>query len=281
MPVLPYFWCMIPYGEVKLKKNIPMKKSIFVLLAMLTGVLAAAQDGSNGFLLSGSVIYEQIMKLNIQLEGDAAQFADVLPRERKSEKVLHFTEEASLYENHHTEDPEEALDMHHGGNVMIKMAEPDNKTYTDLKEGLQIEQKEFMSRSFLIESDLPKGNWKLTGQQKMILEYPCQEAISGEDEKLAIAWFTPAIPVAAGPDRYGNLPGLVLEVILDGGDNTITAKSIELKEPDEAQLKKPAKGKKVTKEEYQAIVEEKMKEMGVEHGAASGSNQTVVIRIHQ
>ena len=258
-----------------------MKKSIFVLMALLTAALSPAQDGSNGFLLSGSVIYEEIMKLDIQLEGDAAQFADALPKERKTEKILHFSEEAALYENHHAEDVEENMDMGHGANVMIKMAEPDNKTYTDLEQGSQIEQKEFMSRLFLVESELPRGQWKLTGEQRMILEYPCQQAISDDEGKEVIAWFTPGISVAAGPAGYGNLPGLVLEVIMNGGDHVIAAKSVELKELDKALLKKPSKGKKVTREEYQAIVDEKLKEMGVAHGAEGGSTHTVVVRIHQ
>jgi len=256
-----------------------MKKSIFLILAMMIGTGLMAQNNNNGFLLSGSVIYEQIVQLNIQLEGDAAQFADAIPKERKSEKILHFTEEAALFENHHTDKPEEAIDMHGEGSIMIKMAEPDNKMYTDLKEGEQIEQKEFMSRMFLIESELSKGEWKITGKQKMILEYPCQQAISSVEDQVIQAWFTPAIAVPAGPDRFCNLPGLVLEVNMDEGENVIIAKSLELEEVDKALLKKPNKGKKVTEEEYQAIVEEKMKEMGVEKEAGSG--HAVVVKIHQ
>lgn len=252
-----------------------------VIMGMLAAGLLAAQDGSNGFLLSGSVIYEQIMKLNIQLDGDATQFANALPKERKSEKVLYFTEDAALYENHQSEDTEESMDMGNGAQVMIRMAEPDNKTYTDLNRGIQIEQKEFMSRMFLVETELPKGQWKLTGEQKMILEYPCQQAIAEEEGKEVIAWFTPSISVSAGPASYGNLPGLVLEVIMNEGDHVISAKSVELKELDKALLKKPSKGKKMTPEEYDAIVEAKLEEMGVEHGADGGSNHTVVVRIHQ
>jgi GLPGLI family protein len=259
-----------------------MKRSIGILLAVMTGTQLMAQNANNGFLLSGSVIYEQIAKLNIQLEGDAAQFAEVLPKERKSEKILYFTEDAALFENHHTEDVEESLEMQDGANVMVKMAEPDNKMYTDLRAGEQIEQKEFMSRVFLIETELPKGDWKLTGEQKMILDYACQQAVSKEEDKEVIAWFTPAIAVPAGPGKYGNLPGLVLEVNRDGGDFLLVAKSIEFKELEKGLLKKPTKGKEVSEEEYQAIVEEKMKEMGVEHEGSPGSGHAVVVKIrHQ
>ena len=255
-----------------------MKKSILMILSILTGSLMFAQQGGNGFLLSGSVIYEQIVKLDIQLDGDAAQFAHMMPKERKSEKILHFTEEASLYENHQADDPEEAMDMDGGGTMMIRMVEPDNKVFTDLNKGLQIEQKDFMSRMFLIEKELGKGAWKLTGSQKTILEYPCQEAITEEEGKAVHVWFTPNIAVSAGPVGYGNLPGLVLGVDINEGEQTILATSIELKPVDKELLKKPGKGKKVTEEEYQAIVEEKMKEMGAEREGGGGHAIVVKIR---
>ena len=256
-----------------------MKKTILILVSVFAGSMLIAQDNNNGFLLSGSVIYEQVVQLDIQLEGDAAQYADLLPKESKSEKILYFSEEASLFENHHTENPEEALNMQEEGTVVIKMAEPDNKIFTDLKEGEQIEQKEFMSRMFLIKEESKKGGWKLSGKQKVILDYPCQQAIASEDEKVVVAWFTPSLAVPAGPGRFGNLPGLVLEVNIDEGQQVILAKSIKLKQLDKALLKKPNKGKEVTEEEFQAIVEEKMKEMGVEGEAGSG--HAVMIKISQ
>jgi len=256
-----------------------MKKSIVIILAFLTGSLLMAQEGNNGFLLAGSVIYQQTVKLDIQLEGDAAQFAHALPKERKSEKILHFTEESALFENHHVEDVEEAMDMHGEGSMMIKMIEPDNKLFTDLENKLQIEQKEFMSRVFLIEKDIEKGGWKLTGNQKKILEYACQEAITEEEGTMVHAWFTPEISIPLGPGEFGNLPGLVLGVDINDGEQIIEATSVELKPVDIEILKKPRKGKKVTEEEYQAIVEEKMKEMGAE--GEGGSGHAVMIKIHQ
>jgi GLPGLI family protein len=250
-----------------------------VVLAFLTGSMMMAQEGNNGFLLAGSVIYQQTVKLDIQLEGDATQFAHALPKERKSEKILHFTEESAVFENHHVEDVEEAMDMHGEGSMMIKMIEPDNKLFTDLENKLQIEQKEFMSRVFLIEKDIEKGGWKLTGNQKLILEYACQEAIAEEEGTMVRAWFTPEISVPLGPGEFGNLPGLVLGVDINDGEQIIEATSVELKPVDVEILKKPRKGKKVTEEEYQVIVEEKMKEMGAE--GEGGSGHAVMIKIHQ
>lgn len=256
-----------------------MKQLVLATLTLLTASWIMAQDGSNGFLLAGSVIYEQTVKLDIQLEGDAAQFAHALPKERKSEKILHFTEEAALYENHQSDNPEEVMNMDGGGTMMIKMVEPDNKVYTDLAKKKQIEQREFMSRLFLIESECDQSGWKLTGEQKMILDYACQEAVTEADGKPVHAWFTPQISVPAGPESYSSLPGLVLAVDINEGEKILEATTVDL-QPVEAQLmKKPKKGKKVTQEEFQAIVEEKMKEMGAEH--EGGGNHVFTVRIRQ
>jgi GLPGLI family protein len=256
-----------------------MRRIILVFSMLLAVIMVKAQQQTNGFLLAGTVVYEQTTKLDIQLEGDAAQFAHALPKERKSEKVLHFTEEAARYENHKSEDHSETSEMHGGGTMMVKMVEPDNILFTDLDNKIRVEQKEFMSRIFLIESDCEKPAWKITGGQKEILDYPCQEAVLEEEGQVIKAWFTPKITVSSGPETYGSLPGLVLAVDINEGEQIIAAKSVDLKPIDKSLLVKPKKGKKVTHEEFEAIVEEKMKEMGAEHGA--GGNHTVVVKIQR
>lgn len=249
-----------------------MKRCLLFSLGLLGFFFVNAQDNT-----SGTVIYEQVVKLEIKLEGDAAQFASMLPKERKSSKILYFSPEFSLYENKVSEE-DETMNMSSGGaNVMIKMAEPENKVFTSLKNNQQIEQREFMTRTFLIE-DEREQTWKMTGKQKMILDFPCQEAVIEKDSVSYSAWFTPAIPVSAGPANYGGLPGLILAVESENGKNTTTAISVDFSELDNTLLTKPKKGKKVSREEFDQIVEEKMKEMGAEGG--KGGTQ-MMIRIHQ
>jgi GLPGLI family protein len=263
-----------------------MRKLLFVIGFLGTLFVADAQKAGNGFLLSGEVIYQEAVKMDIQLEGVDAQLAAQIPKERKTEKILHFTPEEAMFENHQADDPEDALQME-GSGMMIKITEPDNRIYIDLENQRVIEQKDFMSRIFLIESPLEPQKWRISGEQKTILEYACLEAISEEEGKDVHAWFTPQIAVATGPGRYSGLPGLVLAVEMDNGNRKLEAISLELKPVDKSVLEKPTRGKKVTPEEYQAIVDEKMKEMGIEgdgtwHGSGgSDHTSTVVIKIEQ
>jgi len=156
--------------------------------------------------------------------------------------------------------------------IKMDMMEPDNKLFYDI-EGLKtVEKKEFMSRVFLITGDVKQGEWKVTGEQKVVLDYPCMQAVKENEEgEKTIAWFTPSIPVATGPSNYIGLPGLVLQVESGDGDRVLTAKSIEFGAIDKKLLVKPKKGKKVTSEKYDEIVAKKMEEMGGKQGEVTGT----------
>jgi GLPGLI family protein len=249
-----------------------MKKIQLLLSALFLSIVVLAQENT-----SGKILYEQVIKLEIKLEGDAAQFADMLPKERKSQKVLYFNNKATLFENYDSAESEDVSMQSGGANVMIRMQEPENKVFIDLEKLQQMEQREFMTRTFLIEGEI-QHQWKLTGNQKMILEYPCQEAVLETEKDTISAWFTPVIPVSGGPANYCGLPGMILEVTTKDGKQSTKATSVDFSPFAEDVLTKPGKGKKVTREEYDSIVEEKMKEMGAEQG--EGGHQ-MMIRIQR
>jgi GLPGLI family protein len=263
--------------SLKIKK---MEKRKILLAAgfLLFGMMLIAQNGAESAKRSGKIIYEQTLKLDIQIEGLGEQFANALPKERKSGKVLTFNPEASLYKNY--SGSEDNMTHSSGEATMeIKMMEPDDQVFCDLSSGKQVEKREFMSRIFLIEKEIESKSWKLVGEQREILGYRCLLATKEEDSTMVKAWYTPEIAVASGPASYVNLPGLVLAVEIDEGDRTIVATEIEFGEVDEKELKKPTKGKKMSGEDFKALVEEKMKEMGAEGG--SGGGATFVIKIEQ
>lgn len=257
-----------------------MKAIISIGIGLMAFTMLGAQGDPAKTIHSGKVVYEEVAKLEIHLEGEAAELAASLPKERKSLKSLVFNETASLYTNQKQEEEVQDQMAESGGMmVMVKMMEPDNKMYTDFAGRKQIEQREFMTRMFLIEKELGVSDWKLTGNAKDILGYPCQEAVrEPNDSTKIVVWFTPSIPIPSGPGEYLNLPGMVLAVELDNGDHTLIAKSIEPMEVDKKLLAKPKEGKKTTEEEFKKIVDEKMKEMGgVNGGSVKGSHMMIRI----
>lgn len=248
-----------------------MKKivSMAIALLLLSSFVTIGQVNTQG-----TVVYEEVEKIEIKLEGEMAHLMKDMPKERRSEMILYFNLESSVYKA-----PEKAEDMNMAAEagMRIMMSQPDNILHLDLKNKEMVEQLEFMTRMFLINSEIPSIEWKITGKQKMILDLPCMEATQTDTSGVVTsAWFTPAIPIQSGPAKYINLPGLVLEVDKDNGQMQFIAKSVNFDAPDKALLKKPKDGKKVSREEYDKIVEEKMKEMGGD-GVSKGS--TIMIKI--
>ncbi|GGG34616.1 GLPGLI family protein [Dokdonia pacifica] len=81
------------------------------------------------------------------------------------------------------------------------------------------------------------------------------------------AWYTPMIPASHGPDDFGGLPGLILE--LSTSNTTMLCTKVVLNPKEEIVIEVPEKGKKVTREEYAEIVEEKAKEMAERFGGGN------------
>ncbi len=253
-----------------------MKKVILTICAISLGLFVFAQKP----IKQGEVVYEETMKLDFKFEGMTDEMKERLPKERKSKKVLYFNENASSFQASKDQPDAEVPGMGGGGGgrgmgmrMMMMGGAADDKVYLNFTDNIKIEQKEFMSRIFLIEGEPAKDNWKLTGKQKMILDYPCMQASQITEKDTILAWFAPSISVSAGPANYVNLPGLVLEVDLNNGKRTIKAQSVSLKQIDEELISKPNKGKKVTREEFQKIMEEKAKEMG---GESQGSRMIIM-----
>ena len=236
-----------------------MKQIILVITALTLALRIHAQDNS------GTIIYNELIELNVQLDGEMAAFAAMIPKEQRSQKMLCYTTGVSLYKN--IKKPEESSHNtdNNGVQVMIKMDMPDEITYKDLQAGKTFEQKEFMGRQFLVEGDVKKYTWKMTGKQKEVAGYPCQEATTVRDKDIITAWFTPAIPVSTGPGSLGNLPGMILEAHIGSRVHITTAK-IEEGKVDNTLLVKPKGGKKITEDEFEKIVEEKTAEMQGENG---------------
>ncbi len=249
-----------------------MKKTILTILGVAAMFITNAQTVENQPKNEGLVNYEEVIKFDIKLDSMPSEIQAMMPKEQRLKKVLYFNNEISVYKKSGQNEESGMVQESENSSMKIYISEPDEIVCKDFKNNKKIEQKDFMNRMFLVESDLNKMEWKLSGKQKIILGYPCQEATRQDSTKKITAWFTPVISISTGPSEFGNLPGLILEVNINNGDINIIAKSIELKKLNEKQLEKPKKGKKVSKEEYDEIVAKKTKEMGVD-----GGNGTQVI----
>jgi GLPGLI family protein len=75
---------------------------------------------------------------------------------------------------------------------------------------------------------------------------------SAPKEIETVAWYTNDIITPAGPENYGLLPGLILEIDVDNG--TTVFKATEVKASlNKKELKEPTKGKIIGRKEFQKL----------------------------
>jgi len=264
-----------------------MKKMFFAGLSLMIATSLLAQQKE------GKVVYERTMQMQIRIS-DNEQLASMLPKSRTDKFELSFGNNQSVLKH---VDEEQQNEEFGGGGMQIKMMAPgmDDIIYCNYNKVGKVEQREMMGKKFLISDSIRKLNWKLGDDTKTIAGFNCRKATAqrfgkrtmmnmenGVMEKKEIndttnmvAWFTMDIPVSAGPEVPGQLPGLILALDMNDGRVTYVATSVSQK-VDLAAIKEPTKGKKVTPEEFVAERNKMMDEM---QKNSQGGNGRQVIRI--
>ena len=275
-----------------------MKHLAVIIVMLILSSTAIAQD------FQGKATYKSHRKMDIQLDSTQMEtdmhksMIEMMKKQFEKTYILSFTKEESLYkEDEQLEAPQPA------GMVMVFIDSGESgELYKNIKEERYTDQNEMFGKVFLIEDKLRKIDWKLGSETKNIGEYTCYKAtttrtievvqtgisvngdkdlntdVEPEMEEITItAWYTPQIPVNNGPGNYHGLPGLILEV--NNGRETLICSKIVLNPKDKISITEPTKGKKITQEKFDAIMEKKMREMEERYEHNRGDAHTMEIKI--
>jgi GLPGLI family protein len=151
---------------------------------------------------------------------------------------LFFKKQKSLY----TYKPEKSeRGYSRNGDKFVLIRDYKNKTTQDLVETL--------GKTYKIEDDAPKYRWKILNEIREIEGFLCMKAETTDTIKDQVihAWFTDKIPFYGGPEGFGGLPGLILEIDINNGSSLITATNIDLETAEvKLPIPKKMKGKEIT-----------------------------------
>ena len=98
--------------------------------------------------------------------------------------------------------------------------------YKDINQDLMLFKLTNSEIEFDGKDKLIQWDWEILTETKVINGYKCKKAISNAFKANFIAWFTEEIPMSAGPEKFGGLPGLILYV--DTGAVEFFAEKIEV-----------------------------------------------------
>ncbi len=174
-----------------------------------------------------------------------------------SKMILSYSENISLYKKYESEEDKKENKRY----AYYSIGEKNDKSvYKNLELNKYIKKEILLGKGFLVTDSIPDYKWKFHNQQKKILDYTCMK-ITYQDTLITLeAWFTPQIPISFGPENFGNLPGVVLEIDINNGDRIITAEQIEIGKELEEEIKLPKKMKILDREKYEKLKKKKKEE---------------------
>ena len=265
---------------------------ISTLILLLFTISLNAQD----FQGKATYFSKTTLDIDFSASGMPADRVKMMKERMKSnlEKTYQFTfnKTASLYKQEaQLEQPGGSSGGRGGMRMMMIGGGASGNYYKNIQAKNSTKENEFSGKNFLVKDDLITYEWQMEQDTKMIGNYLCFKATTtierqarpemkfgrrspeereAEEKKAkelenvmevitVTAWYTLDIPVSNGPGDYWGLPGLILEV--DAGDTKIFCTKIVLNPKEQVSISEPTKGKEVTQEEYDTIVEEKTEEM--------------------
>lgn len=254
---------------------------------MLTGLLLLTAVALNAQQTQGKVTYERTVKLRISFAGMPGGMEQQLPTSRTDKYELLFDQQASLWKQGERELDDEGPSFGgEGMQVRMVVAGSNDVLYTRFDSSLRVEKRELFDKLFIVDDTISRLKWKMTGENKIILNHTCMKAeavrISKrmtmnmdngkmerkevEDTASIVAWFAMDIPVPAGPSEFqGQLPGLILELDVRNGDQVYKAVTLEEK-ADLTKIKAPTGKKRYTQEEFRKERDKMMEEMNQNNG---------------
>ena len=273
-----------------------------VILLLCSTFSLFAQD------FQGVATYKTQRKLDIKIDSTQVgggemqkQIMDMLKKEFQKTYILSFDKNTSIYKE------DEALAAPSAGGAMMVVSSlgGSGTLFKDIKNQSFTNQLETFGKQFIIKDRLKPIKWVLHSETKNIGNYTCYKATytkeieemsmmtfssseddnKGEDSNELLemktttvtAWYTPQIPVSNGPESYQGLPGLILEV--NDGELTILCSKITLNPKKTLEIAEPKKGKEVTQQEYDDIMEKKMEEMSEQYRGRGADENAIEIRI--
>ena len=115
----------------------------------------------------------------------------------------------------------------------------------------------------MVEDSARKIDWVVKDEIRTIADFKCHKAVGKIcDSVYVVAFYTEDIVVSGGPEMFGGLPGMIMELAIPRLHTTWTADKVELVPPKETDFMMPDKGKKVTEKELYETVKTSFKDWG-------------------
>lgn len=251
-----------PHKDSNMKKITLYNKIGFLLILSLT-LFSQALFAQVQFIQSGKIEFEKKTNQHAPLLDEAeniwnAERLKVFPKFVSDTYEIKFNSNKSIYK---------LAKDNPNNRYMLWGSKPveTDATIQDVKQGTSITQKEVFENTYLIKDSSRTWEWKIADETREIAGFECRKAVTRIcDSVVVVAFYTDQIPVSAGPESFGGLPGMILGLAIPRLYTTWFATKVELTEPTNNELNPKQKGKIVNREQLNAELQKGMKDWGKE-----------------
>ena len=166
--------------------------------------------------------------------------------------------------------PEKDDIIENGMNFQVIESDPDKMAqFVDFRNKTIIYKQNgrFLRHNILTET-LPKLDWKILTETKLIGGKKCQKATCSLGGRNYVAWFCAELPYPVGPYKFTGLPGLIFELESLDGFVKYTLLNIDLNKPANVIMSPPTHGRKFTSKKDLIEADKKHHENAVKQRSA-------------
>ena len=234
-------------------------KRLFILMNLL---LCAATASRAQYTTIGKIEYERKVNVYAQMEEmEENEWFDrikaQIPKFSSTYFDLLFDTTHTLYKPGKEVEGNNTFKMFGGGPATSNIVLTTFATKTIKASKTVFEQK------FLVQDTMRHIEWQEKDEIRTIAGFKCRKAVGRIcDTVYVVAFYTEDIPESGGPEMFGGLPGMILELAIPRLHTTWTADKVELIAPLATDFVVPEKGKKVTEKELFETVQSSFKDWG-------------------
>jgi GLPGLI family protein len=231
-------------------------------LLILFFTLSSVAEGQ--YTLSGKIEYEKktnihaVFKDNSDGENDSwyQEIISKAPKFKSTFFELTFDTAKSIYK------PGREVEMSYKGWTGDGPA-ADNIVVSDFLNKKVKAIKHVYEQKFLVQDSIRNMHWVEKGEIRIIENFKCHKAVGRIcDSVYVVAFYTEDIVSPGGPEMFGGLPGMILELAIPRLHTTWVADKIELLSPKETDFDIPDKGKKVNEKQLYETIQSSLKDWG-------------------
>jgi GLPGLI family protein len=230
-----------------------MKKIFSLIIILFSQAYVHAQQ----FISKAVIEYE--VRSNIKKTMGNGTFDDMIkdqiPQFKTGYYNFTFADNKSIYQFDHWDEQSKKVPQ------FWKKSDEENVWYYDYNAGKYNMQKNVYGSNFNVEDSIPKLQWRITNENRIIAGFNCRKAVAIIfDSVYVFAFYTDEITIPGGPCSINGLPGMIMGVTIPRLYTSWIATKVMLNGVDQNSIRPVSVKKNYSRKDLESMITERLKD---------------------